>query len=55
MCPGAAGVVALILSVNPNLKWHDVRDILGHACDKIDPTNGTYDGQGHSQFYGLDA
>lgn len=52
-CPGAAGVAALILSVNPDLKWHEVRDILGRACDKIDPTNGAYDARGHSDLYGF--
>lgn len=34
--PGAAGVVALVLSVNPALKWNEVRDILKSSCDKID-------------------
>jgi subtilisin-like proprotein convertase family protein len=51
-CPGAAGVVALILSVNPELKWHEVRDILCQAADKIDPQGGAYDLNGHSPYYG---
>jgi hypothetical protein len=50
--PGAAGVAALVLSVNPDLRWQEVRDILRRACDRIDPQGGAYDGNGHSQFYG---
>src|SRR5262249_21000148 len=51
-CPGAAGVAALVLSVNPNLRWQEVGDILRRACDKIDPQGGQYDANGRSQFYG---
>ncbi|NJM27442.1 MAG: S8 family serine peptidase [Pseudanabaena sp. RU_4_16] len=51
-CPGAAGIAALVLAVNPNLKWQEVRDIFRRACDKIDPQGGEYDAQGHSRFYG---
>lgn len=51
-CPGAAGVAALVLSVNPNLKWHEVKDLLKRACDKIDPQGGNYDASGHSLNYG---
>ncbi len=51
-CPGAAGVCALILSVNPNLAWTEVRDILRETCDQIDQGGGNYDAQGHSPFYG---
>ena len=52
-CPGAAGVAALVLSVNPNLKWDEVRDILRRACDKIDPQGGAYNAAGHSAKYGF--
>jgi subtilisin family serine protease len=52
-CPGAAGVAALILSVNPNLKWNEVKDLLKRACDKIDPQTGNYDAAGHSPKYGF--
>jgi subtilisin family serine protease len=53
-CPGAAGVAALVLSVNPNLKWWEVKELLGRACDRIDPGNGNYDpGTGHSEKYGF--
>jgi subtilisin family serine protease len=51
-CPGAAGVAALVLSVNPALKWNDVRDILRQCCQKIDPQGGEYDASGHSRLYG---
>jgi subtilisin-like proprotein convertase family protein len=52
-CPGAAGVAALVLSVNPNLKWTDVKDILKRAGEKIDPQGGAYDATGHSDKYGF--
>jgi subtilisin family serine protease len=51
-CPGAAGVVALVLSANPRLRWNEVRDILRRACDRIDPQGGQYSAEGHSRFYG---
>jgi subtilisin-like proprotein convertase family protein len=51
-CPGAAGVAALVLAANPDLRWQEVRDILRRACDKIDPQGGQYDADGQSQFYG---
>jgi subtilisin family serine protease len=51
-CPGAAGVAALILSVNPDLKWLEVKELLKRACDKIDLQGGDYDADGHSPKYG---
>lgn len=51
-CPGAAGVVALVLAANPNLHWNEVKDVLKRACDKIDPQGGNYDSNGHSKQYG---
>ncbi|WP_261375814.1 S8 family peptidase [Yersinia frederiksenii] len=51
-CPGAAGVAALILSVNPSLKYYEVKDIIRYSCDKIDEENGQYDENGHSKWYG---
>lgn len=51
-CPGVAGVVALILSVNPNLTYLEVRDVLKNTCDRIDIAGGNYNAQGHSSFYG---
>lgn len=51
-CPGAAGVAALILARNPDLRSEQVRDILKRACDPIDQAGGNYDAAGHSPFYG---
>lgn len=51
-CPGAAGVAALILSVNPDLTREQVKDIMKNACDKIDAGFGNYNALGHSPFYG---
>lgn len=52
-CPGAAGVAALILSVNPNLDWTQVKDIIKDTCEKIDAVNGKYNNLGHSEYYGF--
>jgi len=51
-CPGVAGTVALILSVNPDLTWQQVREIIKDTSEMIDITNGNYDSQGHSKYYG---
>ena len=51
-CPGVAGVVALILAVNPGLGWREVRDLLRASCDRIDEAGGEYDADGHSRLYG---
>ena len=51
-CPGAAGVAALVLSVNPELKSQEVKELFKRACDKIDPQRGEYNDDGHSQMYG---
>jgi subtilisin family serine protease len=51
-CPGVAGVAALVLSANANLRWNEVKDILKRSCAPIDPAGGQYDSQGHSKFYG---
>ncbi|MCY1079148.1 S8 family serine peptidase [Archangium lansingense] len=50
--PGAAGVAALVLASNPELRWEQVKDILKQCCDRIDPEGGEYDAQGHSLYYG---
>src|SRR6266508_1511740 len=52
-CPGAAGVAALILSRNPNLRGDQVRDIIKRSCDQIDEAGGNYDANGHSTLYGF--
>ncbi len=51
-CPGVAGIAALILSVNPELSWDQVRELIKNSCDKIDDQNGNYDANGHSPLYG---
>ena len=51
-CPGAAGVAALIISRNPNLRGDQVRDVIKRSCDQIDQAGGNYDANGHSTFYG---
>ncbi len=50
--PGVAGVIALMLSLNPELKAGEVKEILKQSCDKIDPSFGNYDSNGHSLYYG---
>ena len=49
--PLAAGVGALVLSVNPSLTWKQVRSILRSTADKIDFGGGTYK-NGYSIHYG---
>lgn len=51
-CPGAAGVAGLVISANRNLRGPEVREILKKACDRIDPGQGNYDANGHSELYG---
>lgn len=51
-CPGVAGVAALVLSVNRDLSWGAVRDVLRDCCDRIDEAGGDYDASGHSPLYG---
>src|SRR5207245_8901851 len=45
--PGAAGVAALVLSKNPKLSWSEVKEILRHCCDRIDPISRGYDAKGN--------
>jgi subtilisin family serine protease len=47
--PLAAGVAALVLSVNPNLSRQALRDLLQNTADKI---GGGYDANGHSDDFG---
>lgn len=51
-CPGVAGVAALILAVQPNLTWREVKEIIKNTCVKIDTAGGNYKENGHSIFYG---
>lgn len=48
--PNAAGVAALVLSVNPDLTWQEVRDILQSTADKIGEVE--YDQNGHHDEFG---
>jgi hypothetical protein len=50
--PLAAGIAALLLSVNPSLRWDEVRDLLRRSADRIDTAGGRYDARGHSPAYG---
>jgi subtilisin family serine protease len=52
-CAIAAGVCARILSANPNLTCHDVREVIAQSCRKIDAEGGSYDERGHSPYYGF--
>lgn len=49
--PLAAGLAALILSVNPDLSSAEVRQIMMETADRIDEANGQYV-NGHSPLYG---
>jgi subtilisin family serine protease len=51
-CPGAAGVAALILSRNPDLRWDQVREVMKQSCDRIDEAGGQYNSEGRSPLYG---
>lgn len=51
-CPGAAGVVALMLASNPSLTPVEVRELLRETCEQIDVAGGEYDEAGHSISYG---
>ncbi len=51
-CPGMAGVVALMLTVNPNLRPAEVKEVIRRSCVRIDTANGGYNAQGHSVLYG---
>ena len=47
--PLVAGVVGLMLSVNPELTWRQVKQILMDTADKI---GDGYDTNGHSDYFG---
>ena len=50
--PLAAGIGALVLSVNPNLTAEQVREVLRKSCEKIDPNNARYNSNGFSETHG---
>lgn len=51
-CPGVAGVAALIIGVNPDLTWEEVKTVIRRSCEPIDEIGGAYNERGHSIFYG---
>jgi subtilisin-like proprotein convertase family protein len=51
-CPGAAGVAALVIARNPDLRWDEVKDVLKRCCTRIDDVGNEYDANGHSKQYG---
>lgn len=50
--PGVAGIAALVLAHNPDLRWDEVKDILRRASERIDTASNSYDADGHSPLYG---
>ncbi|HET7831749.1 MAG TPA: S8 family serine peptidase [Gallionella sp.] len=50
--PIAAGIACLVLSLAPNLRGSEIRELLEKTAKRIDPKNGAYDNQGHSAYYG---
>ena len=48
----AAGVAALMLSVNNHLTAEEGRAIIRDTCDRIDPAHANYDARGWSPQYG---
>jgi subtilisin family serine protease len=50
--PLAAGICALMLTANPDLRLPDIRFILSRTTDKIGPA-GTYNASNHSIYYGF--
>ena len=50
--PTAAGVMGLILSVNPSLTRAEAIDVLLDTAEKVDVAGGSYNGSGFSNFYG---
>lgn len=50
--PMAAGVAALMLSVNPALTSAEVEEILKSTARPVDPEGGYYNARGHSPYYG---
>jgi len=51
-CPTVAGIVGLLLSVNPNLTRTEVQEILKATAEKIAPADAGYNDTGFSDHYG---
>ena len=45
-------MAALVLARNPDLRWHEVKDVLRRSCDRIDLQDGQWSAEGHSPRYG---
>lgn len=50
--PSVAGIIGLMLTVNPNLTRTEVIEILKQTSDKIDAENAAYDVSGFSRSHG---
>ncbi|MBK8557847.1 MAG: S8 family serine peptidase [Lewinellaceae bacterium] len=51
-CPGMAGIAALMIAANPQLRGTEVKELIRQACDRIDIAGGEYNLDGHSIWYG---
>lgn len=51
-CPGVAGILALLVSLKPEISFSEVLDLIKLSCDKIDSNGANYDVNGHSIYYG---
>ena len=49
--PAAAGIAALMLTVNPGLRWGQVRTLMRRTCDRVGGV--TYDANGRHDRYGF--
>ncbi|MEO6759061.1 MAG: S8 family serine peptidase, partial [Saprospiraceae bacterium] len=45
-CPGMAGVVALMLAANPNLRPAEIKELIKISCVRIDEKEGEYNATG---------
>ena len=48
--PTVSAAAALMLTINPDLRWHDVRDLLRRTAVEIDLHNTTASGKWHNGF-----
>jgi subtilisin family serine protease len=53
-CPLAAGIVALMLEVNPSLTWRDVQHILVDTAEKNDPASPSWANNGAGKHFSHD-
>ncbi|MGH7517282.1 MAG: S8 family serine peptidase [Gemmatimonadales bacterium] len=50
--PCAAGIAALALTRQPNLKWKEVRQVMRDTCVKVQKSKVSYGSNGHNIRYG---